>query len=128
MYNKAILVGRITADPELKSTPGGVSVCTFTVACDRRFTDKDGNRGTDFIEVVAWRTAAEFVSKFFTKGKAIGVDGSIQTRKYTDKNGNNRVAFEVVADSCFFVGDKGAKPSVDVEEPEPLDDSEDWPF
>ena len=128
MYNKAILVGRITADPELKTTPKGVSVCSFTVACDRRFTDKDGNRDTDFIDVVAWRNAAEFASKFFTKGKAIGVDGSIQTRKYTDKNGNNRVAFEVVADNCFFVGDKGSKPSVDVEDYEPLDDSDDAPF
>lgn len=106
MFNKAILIGRLTADPELKTIPSGASVCTFRIACDRRFTGKDGERKTDFITIVAWRQTAEFVSRFFTKGKLIGVDGSIQTRDYTDKEGNKRTAFEVVADNCFFVGSK----------------------
>ena len=106
MFNKAILVGRLTADPELRTTPSGTSVCTFSVACDRRFSGKDGERKADFINIVTWRQTAEFVSKFFTKGKLIGVDGSIQTRDYTDKDGNKRTAFEVVADNCFFVGAK----------------------
>ena len=106
MFNKAILIGRLTADPELKSIPSGASVCTFRIACDRRFAGKDGERKADFITIVAWRQTAEFVSKFFTKGKLIGVDGSIQTRDYTDKDGNKRTAFEVVADNCFFVGAK----------------------
>lgn len=106
MFNKAILIGRLTADPELKTIPSGASVCTFRIACDRRFSGKDGERKADFITIVAWRQTAEFVSKFFTKGKLIGVEGSIQTRSYTDKDGNNRTAFEVVADNCFFVGSK----------------------
>lgn len=106
MFNKAILIGRLTADPELKTIPSGASVCTFRIACDRRFAGKDGERKADFITIVAWRQTAEFVSKFFTKGKLIGVDGSIQTRDYTDKDGNKRTAFEVVAENCFFVGSK----------------------
>lgn len=108
MYNKAILIGRLTADPELKTTPNGISVCSFRIACDRRFSGRDGERKADFINIVAWRQTAEFVSKFFNKGKAIGVDGSIQTRDYTDKEGNKRTAFEVVADNCFFVESKNA--------------------
>ena len=80
MFNKAILIGRLTADPELKTIPSGASVCTFRIACDRRFSGKDGERKADFITIVAWRQNAEFVSKFFTKGKLIGVEGSIQTR------------------------------------------------
>jgi len=106
MFNKAILIGRLTADPELKTIPSGASVCTFRIACDRRFSGKDGERKADFITIVAWRQTAEFVSKFFTKGKLIGIEGSIQTRDYTDKEGNKRTAFEVVADNCFFVGSK----------------------
>ncbi len=106
MFNKAILIGRIVADPELKTTPSGVSVCSFRIACDRRFSGKDGERKADFISIVAWRQTAEFVSKFFAKGRPIGVEGSIQTRDYTDKEGNKRYAVEVVADNCFFVGSK----------------------
>ncbi len=106
MFNKAILVGRLTADPELRTTPSGTSVCTFSVACDRRFSGKDGERKADFINIVTWRQTAEFVSKYFTKGRPIGIEGSIQTRSYTDKEGNKRTAFEVVADNVFFVGSK----------------------
>lgn len=122
MYNKAILIGRVATDLELKSTPNGTSVCTFRVACDRNYT-KGGERKADFITVVTWKNTAEFVSRFFSKGKAIGVEGKIETREYTDRDGNKRTAFEVIADNCFFVGDKKA-----VEVEAPLDDSEDIPF
>lgn len=105
MINKAILVGRLTADPELRTTQSGISVCSFSVAIDRRFTT-GGERQTDFINCVAWRQTAEFVSKYFNKGKLIGVDGSIQTRNYEDKQGNKRVAVEVSVDNASFVGGK----------------------
>ena len=106
MYNKMILVGRMTADPEMKSTPSGVSVCSFSVACDRQFKDKDGNRKADFIPCVAWRSLAEFVVKYFQKGSPIGIEGSLETKTYTDKNGNKRTMYEVIADRAFFVGGK----------------------
>ena len=76
MYNKAILIGRLTADPELKQTPNGVSVCSFSIACDRAFSGRNGERQTDFINIVTWRQQAEFVSKYFSKGRLIGIDGS----------------------------------------------------
>jgi single-strand DNA-binding protein len=109
MINKAILVGRLTADPELKTTNNGTAVCSFRIAVDRTFTGKNGERQADFINIVAWRNTAEFVCKYFGKGDAIGIDGSIQTRDYTDRDGNKRTAFEVVADRVSFVGGK-AKP------------------
>ena len=108
MYNKAILIGRLTADPELKQTPNGVSVCSFSIACDRAFSGRNGERQTDFINIVTWRQQAEFVSKYFSKGRLIGIDGSIQTRNYEDKNGNKRTAVEVVADRAFFVDSKNS--------------------
>lgn len=101
MLNRTILMGRLTADPELKQTPNGVSVCTFSVAIDRSYS-KDREKQTDFIDVVAWREKAEFVSKYFSKGRMIIVEGSIQTRSYEDKNGNKRRAVEVVADNVQF--------------------------
>ena len=101
-----ILVGRMTASPEMKSTPSGVSVCSFSVACDRQFKDKDGNRKADFIPCVAWRSIAEFVVKYFQKGSPIGIEGSLETKTYTDKNGNKRTMYEVIADRAFFVGGK----------------------
>lgn len=104
MYNKAILIGRLTADPELKQTPNGVSVCSFSIACDRAFSGRNGERLTDFINIVTWRQQAEFVSKYFSKGRLIGIDGSIQTRNYEDKNGNKRTATEIVTDNVFFTG------------------------
>lgn len=125
MYNKAILIGRMTASPELKTTQSGVTVCSFKVAVDRRYKDDSGNRKADFINIVAWRQAAEFVSKYFTKGSPIGVEGSIQTRDYTDKEGNKRFSVEVVAEQCFFVGGKSdSKPIVETEPGE----KEDLPF
>lgn len=106
MFNKAILVGRLTADPELRQTPTGTYVLNFTLAADRRFRGQDGERKADFIPIICWRERAEFVSKYFHKGDAIGIEGNIQTRNYEDKQGNKRTAVEVVADNVFFVGGK----------------------
>ena len=107
MFNKAILIGRLTADPELKTIPSGASVCTFRIACDRRFAGRDGERKADFITIVAWRQTAEFVTKYFQKGSMIGIEGSIQTRRYVDKEtGKNRTAFEVIANNVQFVESK----------------------
>lgn len=101
MYNKVILMGRLVADPDLKQTPSGISVCSFSIAVDRSYSN-GGERQTDFIDIVAWRQTAEFVSKYFSKGKMIIVEGSIQARTYQDKNGNKRKAVEVVADNVQF--------------------------
>lgn len=108
MLNKVILMGRLTADPELKQTPNGVSVASFRLACDRNYADKSGNKGCDFINIVAWRNTAEFISRYFQKGRMIVVEGAIQTRSYTDKDGNKRTAFEVVADQVYFADSKPA--------------------
>lgn len=105
MFNIVVLTGRLTADPELKTTQSGLSVTSFSIAVDRRFGSGE-ERQTDFINIVAWRQQAEFVAKYFKKGNLIGIEGSIQTRKYTDKNGNNRTAFEVVANNIQFVESK----------------------
>ena len=98
MLNRTILMGRLTADPELKKTPNGISVTAFTLAVQRNYQKEQ----TDFINIVAWRQTAEFVSRYFTKGQLIALEGAIQTRSYTDKNGNNRTAFEVVAEHVYF--------------------------
>jgi single-strand DNA-binding protein len=108
MYNKAILVGRLTADPELKQTPNGISVTSFSIACDRGYTTKSGERTADFLDIVAWRTTAEFICRYFTKGRPILVEGSIQTRSYVDKQGQNRRAWEIIADNVRFVESKNA--------------------
>lgn len=105
MFNLVVLTGRLTVDPELKTTPNGISVCTFGVAVDRAYK-KGEEKQTDFINIVAWRERAEFISKYFKKGNMIGIEGSIQTRKFTDKNGNNRTAFEIVANNVHFVESK----------------------
>ena len=102
MLNRAILMGRLTKDPELKQTPNNVSVATFSLAVDRNYQADKDNKQTDFINIVAWRHTAEFVGKYFTKGQLVAVEGSIQTRSYQDKDGNNRTAFEVVADQVYF--------------------------
>ena len=111
MLNSVILMGRLVADPELRQTPNGVSVCAFRIAVNRNFTGKDGKQQADFIDIVAWRQSAEFVSKYFAKGKMIIVEGSIQTRSYEDKNGNKRTAVEVVADNVQFGESKSASSS-----------------
>ncbi len=107
MFNLVVLTGRLTVDPELKTTPSGVSVTTFSIAVDRPYR-KDKEQDTDFITIVAWRQTAEFITHYFTKGSLIGIEGSIQTRRYQDKNGNNRTAFEVVANNAQFVMPKSA--------------------
>lgn len=103
--NNVSLMGRLTADPELKQTYNGVSVLSFCIAVDRPCS-KDGNQQADFINIVAWRQTAEFVSKYFSKGQMIALEGCIQTRPYEDKNGNNRIAFEVIARRVCFCGGK----------------------
>ncbi len=107
MLNVAVIMGRLVADPELRHTPNGVAVTTFTLAVDRSYTPKDGGeKQTDFIDVVAWRNTAEFVCKYFSKGRMIAVHGSIQTRTYTDKENNKRKAFEIVASDVNFADSK----------------------
>ena len=105
MFNLVVLTGRLTADPELKTTANGLSVTTFSIAVDRRYRSGE-ERQTDFINIVAWRQSAEFITKYFKKGSLIGIEGSIQTRRYQDKNGNNRTAFEVVVNNVQFVESK----------------------
>lgn len=104
--NVCILMGRITGDPELKKTPSGVSVTTFTVAVTRSYVKQGEERQSDFINVVAWRNTADFICKYFHRGQMIAVQGSIQTRSYQDKNGNKRKAVEVVVEKADFCGDK----------------------
>ncbi len=112
--NKVILCGRLTADPELKQTPNGISVVSFTVAVNRRYQSKADSQTAqqaDFINAVAWRTTAEFISRYFKKGSAICVTGSIQTRSWTDQQGQKRYATEVVVDEAMFVDSKGEAPA-----------------
>lgn len=107
MLNKAILQGRLVADPELRHTQSGVAVASFRIACDRDFKGKDPNaQSADFINIVAWRQTAEFISRYFTKGSMILVDGRIQVRDYTDNNGQRRYITEIVADNVHFAASK----------------------
>ena len=106
MLNSVCLMGRLTADPELKSTQSGVSVCSFRIAVDRTYTPKGQEKQTDFINIVTWRSTAEFVSRYFRKGQLVAVQGSIQTGQYTDRDGNKRTTFDVVADNVFFAEKK----------------------
>ena len=106
MINNAVIMGRLTADPELRTTGNGIGVCGFTVAVDRNYRPEGEERQTDFINVVAWRKTADFVSRYFRKGQMIAVLGSIQTRNYEDRNGNKRTAVEIVADNISFCGSK----------------------
>lgn len=108
MFNKAILIGRLTADPELKQTGTGIHFSGFSIAVDRRFSGKDAEKKADFINISAWRQQAEFVCKYFHKGDAIGIEGAIQTRNYEDKTGAKRTAVEVQAENVFFVGGKAS--------------------
>lgn len=110
-FNKVILGGRLTADPELKTTPSGIAVTTFTVAVNRRFGGKNGEDAqADFFNVTAWRQTAEFITKFFRKASSICVVGSIQTRTWMDQNGQKRFATEIVADEAYFVDAKNEMP------------------
>lgn len=109
MLNTAILMGRLTSDPELRYTPNDAAVTSFTLAVERSYVISGADRQVDFIDVVVWRKTAEFVCKYFHKGQLVAVQGSIQTRSYTDKDGNKRKAFEVVAESVHFAESKKDK-------------------
>jgi single-strand DNA-binding protein len=104
-FNKAIIGGRLTSDPELKATQSGTNVCSFTIAVNRRGS-KDGQQQSDFIDCIAWRERAELVTKFFRKGSSICIVGELQTRKWQDNNGNNRSATEVIVNEVCFVDSK----------------------
>ena len=107
------MTGRLVADPELKTTQSGNSVCTFRVAVDRSYAPQGEERKADFIDIVAWRQTAEFIRKYFQKGSMIAIDGSIQTRSYQDKQGGNRTKVEILANNVSFCGPKAAdKPAV----------------
>ncbi len=107
-FNKVIMIGNLVADPELKQTPNGIAVTTFRIAVSRRFTRQGEQPQTDFFDIVAWRQTAEFVTRFFTKGRPILVCGSLQTRQWNDQNGNKRISYEIVADECTFVENRSA--------------------
>ena len=137
MLNHIIIMGRLTQDPELRTSPNGTSVTSFSVAVERDYKNQDGDKDTDFINVVAWRQTAEFVCKYFSKGRMAVVDGRLQIRGYTDKDGNKRRAAEIVAGSVYFGdskrdGDNAAPkenpPVSDNQGFEAIDDDEDLPF
>lgn len=125
--NKVILIGHMTADPELKLTPSGVGVCSFSIGVSRRFS-KGEQQQSDFINIVAWRSQAEFVSKYFRKGQAICICGQLQTRSWTDNNGNKRYATEVIADEVSFVERKESAQGVNSPNFEEIPGDEDCPF
>lgn len=102
MLNRITITGRLTYDPELRKTPNDISVTNFSIANQRDYKNSDGERETDFFDVIAWRANAEFVTQYFRKGSLITVDGRLETRRYVDKNGNNRVVVEIKADNTYF--------------------------
>ena len=106
MINSVVLMGRLTADPELRTTTTGKSVCSFTIAVDRGYSKNAEERQADFINIVAWESTANFVCRYFSKGSMIAIQGQIQTRRYEDKTGAKRTAFEVVAREVSFCGSK----------------------
>ena len=123
MLNHIVLMGRLTKDPELRRTGSGVAVTSFTLAVDRDFKSQDGQKHTDFIDVTCWRSTAEFASKYFAKGRMAAVSGSLQIRKWQDKDGNNRYSAEVVADNVYFADSKKESAGFDV-----LENDEELPF
>jgi len=120
MLNKVCLMGRLTKEPELKHTRNNVPVTSFTLAVERNFTKE---KQTDFINIIAWRNTAEFVSRYFGKGSLIALTGAIQTRSYEDKNGDKRTAFEVVADEVFFTGERRESALSDYDDGDFLDEN-----
>ena len=103
MLNKVIVMGRLTRDPEIKKVNNDISVCSFSIACDRDIVNKQNNeRETDFFDVTAWRSTADFVGKYFSKGRMIVVVGRLQKRNYTDKDGNKRSAVDIIAENVYF--------------------------
>ena len=133
MLNKAIVMGRLTRDPELRRTQSGTAVTSFTLAVDRDFKSQSGEKETDFIDVVAWRNTGEFAAKYLAKGRMAAVEGRIQVRDWQDKDGNRRKAVEVVADNVYFADSKrDSKPQEPhaITEPEfdEIEDDGDLPF
>lgn len=139
MLNKIFLQGRLCKDPELRRTQSGTAVASFSLAVDRDFKSHDGEKEADFINCVAWKGTAEFVSRYFTRGRMAVVEGRLQSRRYTDKDGNNRTAYEVVASSVYFGDSKKDADPLDklAEDAEPVseppiseldEDSEGLPF
>lgn len=106
MLNHIVVMGRLTRDPELRKTAAGVSVTSFSVAVDRDFSQQDGQKETDFLDVVAWRSTAEFAAKYFTKGRMAVVSGRLQIRNWEDKDGNKRRTAEILAENIYFGGSK----------------------
>ena len=102
MLNKIVIMGRLTRDPELSRTQRGTAVTSFTLAVDRDFKGQDGQKETDFVDVVSWRSTAEFVSKYFSKGRMAVVEGRLQIRDWTDKEGNKRRSAQIVSDNIYF--------------------------
>lgn len=111
MLNNVCLMGRLTADPELKHTESGTPVCSFTLAIQRNYAPSGQERQSDFIDIVTWQKTAEFVTKYFDKGQLVAIEGSIQTRSYTDREGNKRKAVEVLANSVHFAEKRNAEPN-----------------
>lgn len=106
MLNSIVLMGRLVADPELRTTTSNIAVASFRLAVDRSYQKQGEEKQTDFIDIVAWRSTAEFVSRYFTKGQLVAVQGSLQSRKWQDKEGNNRISWEVQADQVHFAESK----------------------
>lgn len=128
MLNHIVIMGRLTADPEFKRTPNNVAVTTFTLAVERDFKTQDGSKETDFFSIVAWRNLAEFVSKYFSKGRMAAVEGRLQTRKYQDKDGNSRTVTEILADNVYFGDSKNSTSNEPVFAEMDEDDSDGFPF
>lgn len=143
MINSVVLMGRLTADPELRTTTTGKSVCSFSIAVDRSFVKAGEERQADFINIVAWESQANFICRYFSKGSMIAIQGQIQTRRYEDKTGAKRTAFEVIAREVSFCGSKSetgtvSRPAAPEQPPvyqnanqgdfEEITDDEDLPF
>lgn len=127
--NNVNLLGRITADIELKHTPSNVAVVSFTLAVDRGYKNEDGTKQTDFIDIVAWRNTAEFIAKYFSKGQKMAIQGRLQTRDWEDKNGNKRKAVEVVVDNAYFADGKKSEAPTFTPMPDDLEiDEGELPF
>lgn len=122
MLNNIQIMGNLVANPELRTTPSGVNVCAFRIACTRDIPAKGAEKTTDFFDVTAWRSTAEFVSKYFVKGKPILISGSLRSREWEDKDGNKRKAYEIVAENVYFAGGDRVKPGETVLED--IDDSD----
>lgn len=127
MLNFSILMGRLTAAPEIKKTSGDKTFCTFAIAVERGYTNENGERETDFINCIAWRGTADFISKYFGKGSMICVSGQLRQKKWTTEDGQNRSALEFVADKAYFTGERREKADGGTEEPERTYSDQDAP-